>query len=107
MSYRMPVTTRNMLCEQFDAMRMDGASFRDIGREYKISSGVAFRILNSDYEPKDSAIRQRLGLPIFAPAAVCAKHGIVHVTRRCPSDKPRASRPKRGRWRDGNWNAKS
>lgn len=62
--------------------------WRKVGSDYGISGAVAYRIANSDYEPRDPHIRARLGLPAYAPAPVCVKCGNVHVTKRCTRKQP-------------------
>lgn len=58
------------------------SSWREIGKQYGISGGLAYRIAHG-YEPKDLFIRHRLGLPAYALAPVCPRCSEVHVTRRC------------------------
>ena len=58
-------------------------TWRAVGREFGLSSGMAFRIARREYEPKDVHIRAQLGLAAMAPAPVCPKCGVVHVSRRC------------------------
>ena len=49
-------------------------------------------------EPHPNDIRHVLGLSELAPAPVCPRHGVVHVSRRCPADNSKP-RPKRRNWR--------
>jgi len=58
-------------------------NWRAVGREFGISGGMAFRMAVQKYEPKEAAIRVRLGLPAMAPAPVCMSCGLVHVSKRC------------------------
>jgi predicted RNA-binding Zn-ribbon protein involved in translation (DUF1610 family) len=55
-----------------------------VGKEFGISSGMAFRIARQKYEPKDPVIRTRLGLPARVEVAVCPNCGKVHMKKRCP-----------------------
>ena len=54
-------------------------SWNWVARENGISKGMAFRIALRDYEPKDSRIRHRLGLPVYRPAPACNECGEVHT----------------------------
>jgi len=58
-----------------------------------ISGGMAHRIANRGYEPKDVHIRLQLGLPAMGEAPVCERCGVVHVSKRCTARR-------RPRWRD-------
>ncbi len=50
-------------------------------------------IYKHEREPHANDIRRALGMAEYAPALVCAIHGIVHVSKRCPAErKPRAPR---------------
>jgi len=61
-----------------------GLNWRQIGKVYRITGGMAYRIANEQgYEPKDVHIRYILGLPALVPAPVCEKCGEVHLTKRC------------------------
>jgi len=71
-----------------------GLTWRQIGRIYRITGGMAHRIAHG-YEPKEPHIRYVLGLPALVPAPVCERCGEVHVTRRC-THRSSSSR----RWRD-------
>jgi hypothetical protein len=66
----------------------DGGGWREVGKAYGVSGAMAYRIANSDYEPKDPHARFLLGLPVFAQAPVCSKCGEVHVAKRCTRRKP-------------------
>jgi len=63
-------------------------NWRLVAKEFGISKAMAWRIANTDYDPKDAHIRARLGLPAMRPAPVCPRCGRVHVRRSCP-DAPR------------------
>lgn len=66
------------------------AEYRRLGRWqsvadiYQVNPAVVWRLVNEEnYEPKGYDERRRLGLDVFAPAPVCPKCGVVHVTKRC------------------------
>lgn len=59
-------------------------TWRAVGDAYSVPARTAWRIANTDYEPKSSSLRLRLGLPALAPAPVCPRHGIVHTRKTCP-----------------------
>ena len=58
-------------------------NWRAVGREFGISGGMAFRMAVQKYEPKEAAIRVRLGLAAMVPAPACAVCGGVHMSKRC------------------------
>ena len=58
-------------------------NWRTVGKEFGISGGMAFRIAQRDYEPRDPQIRARLGLESYGKAPVCPRCGMVHVSQRC------------------------
>lgn len=66
-------------------------NWRAVGREFQITSGMAYRIAMDKYEPKDPHIRYLLGLPALVPAPVCPECGEIHLAKRCP----KRARPKR------------
>lgn len=72
--------------------------WKAVAREIGVSSGMAYRVAMTDYDPKDNAIRECLGLPAMAPVSVCPTCGVVHV-KKCPQapKKPRAPRCNRRR----------
>ncbi len=55
-----------------------------MGAAFGISGGMAYRMVNEGYEPKDPHIRVKLGLPAMVPAPACPVCGEVHVSSRCP-----------------------
>lgn len=59
-------------------------TWRAVGDAFGISGGMAYRIVEDKYEPKDAHIRVKLGLPAMAPAPVCRVCGEVHLAKRCP-----------------------
>ncbi len=60
-------------------------NWRLVAAEFDLNPGTADMIAHG-YEPKTAELRCRLGLPALAPAAVCPKHGVVHVGR-CPRER--------------------
>ena len=81
MQKAMPMTCE-VLAAKFREMH-NSTSWENIGREYKVSGGLIYRMALQGYEPKDDHVRAALGLPILAPAPVCPVHGVVH-TGSCP-----------------------
>lgn len=63
--------------------KLGKGGWRAAGARFGITGALAFRIAKQGYVPKDGEICKRLGIPVFAPAVVCPKHGIVHHGR-CP-----------------------
>ena len=64
----------------------------------RVTRATVWRFLHEELEPERPALRAALGLPVTAPAPVCPRHGVVHVSRRCPPDNSKP-RPKRRNWR--------
>ena len=62
-------------------------NWRDTGAEFGVTGGMVYRIAMSDYEPKRAHIRAALGLPVYIPAPACPHCGIVHISKRCPSQR--------------------
>jgi hypothetical protein len=60
-----------------------GGGWREVGRRYGISGGMAFRIATQGYEPKEAAIRVILGLPARVEVSACPHCGGVHLKSRC------------------------
>lgn len=84
---------RQRLAEAYRRLK----NWRAVGREFGISEGMAWRLVNeAGYEPKDAHIRVRLGLPALMPAPVCGRCGEVHVAKRCLRERTARA----GRWRD-------
>ena len=52
--------------EMRNKYRENGSSWSTVGEAFHISKGMAFRIVERHYEPKDIFIRARLGLPNIA-----------------------------------------
>lgn len=59
------------------------ASWRQIGAQYGITGGMAYRIAVHGYDPKSPVIRARLGLPSMVEVSACSKCGGVHIKARC------------------------
>lgn len=59
--------------------KQNGATWRDVGRTFGITGGLAHRIANEGHEPKEPDIRRRLGLPVLLPAPACPDCGAVHT----------------------------
>ena len=53
-------------------------TWRAVGAEYGVSVGAVYRLAVLGKEPRDNAIRARLGLPALASAPICVKCGMVH-----------------------------
>lgn len=71
-----------------------GFNWRETASEFGVSPAMAYRIANSDYEPKDARIRHTLGLPALATVPACPVCGGVHLLKSCPSKR----RPPRSLW---------
>ncbi len=67
------------LIESIKTARQKGATWRDVGEQFGISGGLAFRITEERHEPKEPDIRKRLGLPVLLPAPACPDCGAVHT----------------------------
>jgi hypothetical protein len=86
----------NVLRKEMKRAYDQGLNYRQVGAIYRVSGGMAYRIINeAGYEPKEAHIRYILGLPALVPAPVCERCGEVHISRRCT----RRPKPVR-RWRD-------
>ena len=71
-------SVRNRLADDY-ALLM---TWKSVGEKYGVSGRVVYRLVVDDKEPRDNAIRARLGLPALAPAPVCVRCGVVH-SRMC------------------------
>lgn len=87
-------------------------SLRAIAQDLNERAGPGKRMIThrtiqrvlSGKEPINPAIRDALGLPCLAPAPVCPKCGVVHVTKKCTAGRKPAT--KRHNWkRDYQWAA--
>ena len=58
--------------------------WREVGKRFGISPGMAWRIVKQKYEPKDPKIRVRMGLPTRVEVSACPMCGEVHVKKHCP-----------------------
>lgn len=65
-------------------------NWKAVGEAFGIPGGTANRIAMTDYEPKRTDIRLKLGLPALILTRACPVHGVVHVTKRCPKLIPTA-----------------
>ena len=65
-------------------------TWRAVGAEYGVSVGAVYRLAVLGKEPRDNAIRARLGLPALASAPVCQACGVVPLAKRCPTCRQRA-----------------
>ena len=77
-------------------------TFRALAREITKRSGVNVTYgtmyrLAQGIEPKRPELRLALGLPAYAPAAVCPIHGVVHTRKTCPQASPK--KPRSHNWR--------
>ena len=85
-------------------LRESGLTWRAMAREHYPGIAEARMAVNlcaiykHGREPHPNDIRRALGMAEYAPALVCAIHGVVHVSRRCPADNSKP-RPKRRNWR--------
>lgn len=66
--------------------RLARTSLRALAKEFgaPITHADIYRCLDGKF-PRSPAKRFALKLPALAPAPVCPKCGIVHVTKRCPA----------------------
>ena len=79
------MNTIDMIRHDLEDAYKELKNWRKVGDEFGISEGMAWRIVNEGYEPKEVEIRMVLGLPALAMAPVCPYCGVVHVSKRCPS----------------------
>ena len=97
------LTARNALAARLVAARRhlghvgEKGGWQTVGAACEISGGMAYRIALQGYDPADSGIRKRLGLPCYAPAPVCTC-GSIHVSKRC-SNRPRKPVAPRTDWK--------
>jgi len=56
-------TARNAIQDRLIALYALRGSWRAVGLELDVSSGMAWRVANEGYEPKDDVIRKKLGFP--------------------------------------------
>lgn len=77
------VQTLDALRSRLISARATGMTWRAIAAHFDGVPAGTLCAIAKGRDPKSPAIRQALGLPAFAPAAVCPVHGVVH-TGRCP-----------------------
>ena len=103
------LTPRNAISKRLIGRYRVLGIWQAVGAEIGITGGMAFRVAVDGYEPQKSTLRAALGLPITMPIPVCPRHGVVHVSRRCPPDKPATPRRpslrarRKALWRSENW----
>lgn len=85
LSKKVAVTACNTLSRRLNDEYALLGTWSAVGIKFNISRAMAFRVANG-YEPKRADIRAALGLPCYAPAPVCPKHGIPHPGK-CPRKK--------------------
>ena len=73
--------------------------WREIAKDYPGCPPGTLCAVSKGRDPRKPAIRAALGLPVLASVPICPKHGIVHVSRRCPPEAVPGPRPKRRDWR--------
>ncbi len=56
-------TARNAIKERLFTLYGAYGSWRKVAEQFDISPAMAWRIVKQDYEPKDTEIRRKLGLP--------------------------------------------
>lgn len=61
--------------------RLEGKSLEVIGKPYGVSKAIV-RLILRGWKPGPK-IAKILGVTVYAPAPVCEKCGVVHVTSRC------------------------
>ena len=71
------------LRREMKKLRKSGLIWQEIADRYGVTVGMAYRIAVNGYEPKEAAIRVRLGLPARVLTPVCMSCGQVHVSKRC------------------------
>jgi len=77
------LTARKAPAERLRELHEQLHSWELVGRSFGVSGGMAYRVALQGYEPKDSGIRHRLGLPVnplvMGTAVFCAKCGRAFV----------------------------
>ena len=80
------------------AGRQSAHSWSTVAGDLGFNVGYIYRVARGEKRASNKLLHA-LGLPMrTAPAPVCPRHGVVHVSRRCPAD-PGKPRPKRRDWR--------
>ena len=72
---------RTRLASEYDRL----GTWAAVGAKLGVRPGTCQRVATSDYEPKNAAIRARLGFPVLVAVAACVC-GEVHLRAgRCPN----------------------
>ncbi len=61
-------------------------TYRIIADRYDVSPAMVWKMLNNDYDPKDSTIRSRLGLPVAVEVTtlgIVEPGSLTMASRRC------------------------
>lgn len=77
----------------------DCGTWKALGEKLGIKPLTAYRFVCYGTKPRSAAEQIALGLPVLAPAPVCARCGIVHLAKRCPAMKADLSSKPRRNWR--------
>lgn len=79
-----PVTTRDNQKSKIMGYRASGMTWSAIAQILDVKPGTLCRWAKNGWEPKDNAIRSKLGLPpklvLYPP---CKRCGQAHATKRC------------------------
>lgn len=96
----MPVQRLDMLRRALEEKRQSGipltgkpTPWREIAKSYPGVPPGTLCAVGKGREPRKPALRTALGLPLTVAIAVCPRHGIVHVRRRCPPDNTKPRKP--------------
>jgi len=74
----------NAVLRPLAAKYLAGMTWQAIGAEIGLSGAVIYRAVVRGVEPKRADDRRALGLPVTAPAPVCAACGVPHTRVTCP-----------------------
>lgn len=87
--------TEQVVLGDLKRKKSQGKSLREIALDYPGATyGDIQRALQGDF-PKTSKKRAAFNLPSLAPAPVCPRCGLVHVSKRCTANRA----PRRPTWR--------
>lgn len=81
----MKTITAEQLSRRVAKAYSEKKNWRATAAVFDINPGLAYRIAVQGYEPKNPALRTKLGLSALALAPTCTRCGEVHVARRCVS----------------------